>query len=147
MSYSFPHRGFLEDDIWSTLTIESLYYKTKTLGLPQSSTNIGNCILWCFSLFFPLGVKKFCLVYRNYLGFFPHDFLKIIPTFFLKDFWGSYILYCIFWFFSHRVFKELFDWLQDHEKIKLITGPQENENWSRGSVTKKLELVINFCNS
>ena len=46
--------------------------------------------------------------------------------------------------FSHRVFKEFFDWLQDYKNIKLITRPQEEENWSRGSVMKKPELVINF---
>ena len=49
--------------------------------------------------------------------------------------------------FSHRVFKEFFDWLQDYKNIKLITRPQEEENWSRRSVMKKLELVINFYNS
>ena len=49
--------------------------------------------------------------------------------------------------FSHRVFKEFFDWLQDYKNIKLITRPQEEENWSRGSVMNKLRLVINFYNS
>ena len=29
--------------------------------------------------------------------------------------------------FSHGVFKEIFDWLQDHKKIKLITRPQEGQ--------------------
>jgi len=48
--------------------------------------------------------------------------------------------------FSHRVFEGAF---------RLITRPQENQidykttrrtNWSRGSVVKKIRLVINFCN-
>ena len=48
--------------------------------------------------------------------------------------------------FSHRVFKEIF---------RLITRPQEDQidykttkriNWSRGSVVKKIKLVINYYN-
>ena len=125
MSSSFPHRGFLEDDIWSILTIGSRCYQTKTLCLSQGSTNIGNCILWCFSLFFPLGFKEFCLVYRYYFGF-SHRVFQRFSSHFPERFLGE--IYCIASpDFSHRVFKELFDWLQDHKKIKLITSPQEGQ--------------------
>ena len=41
----------------------------------KGSNNIGYCISWCFSLFFPLGFKEFCLVYRYYFGF-PIGFFK-----------------------------------------------------------------------
>jgi hypothetical protein len=95
-----------------------------------------NCILWCFSLFFPLGLKEFCLVYRNYFGFSHRVFQRFSSHFFWKVFRGV-IYYIASPDFSYRVFKELFDWLQDHKKIKLITRPQDEENWSRGSVTKK----------
>ena len=44
-----------------------------------------------FLLIFPLDLKEFCLVYPILLWFFPQSFLKILLTFFLKGFWGSYI--------------------------------------------------------
>ena len=44
----------------------------------KGSNNIGDCISWCFSLFFPLGFKEFCLVYRYYFGFSHRVFQRFI---------------------------------------------------------------------
>ena len=112
-------QGFLEDDIWSILTIGSRCYQTKTLNLSRGSTNIGKCIVWCFSLFFPLGFKEFCLVYWKYFGFPHRVFQRFSSHFFWKVFGG--VIYIASPDFFHRIFKEFFDWLQDHKKIKLIT--------------------------
>ena len=72
-----------------------------------------------FFLIFPLGLKEFCLVYPNYFGFTHRVFQRFSSHFSWKGFWG--VIYITSPDFSHRVFKELFDWLQDHKKIKLIT--------------------------
>ena len=48
--------------------------------------------------------------------------------------------------FSQGFFKELYDWLQDHEKIKLITRLQEEQIDQGGVLRKKIGLVINFHN-
>ena len=40
----------------------------------KGSNNIGDCISWCFSLFFPLCFKEFWLVYRYYFGFSHRGF-------------------------------------------------------------------------
>ena len=76
------------------------------------------------------------------LWFFPQGFSKILLTFFLKSFWGV-IYYIASPDFSYRIFKELFDWLQDHKKIKLITRPQEGQIDQGGVLWKNWELVIN----
>ena len=44
-------------------------FRLRLWVLLKVSNNIGNCISWCFSLFFPLSFKEFCLVYRYYFGF------------------------------------------------------------------------------
>ena len=75
--------------------------------------------------------------FRNYFSFSHRVFQWFSSHFFLKGFWGV-IYYIASADFSQRVFKELFDWLQDHKKIKLITRPQEEENWSRGVLWRNL---------
>ena len=55
--------------------------------------------------------------------------------------------------FPTEFFKELYDWLQDTRRSKLITRPQEDQidykttrrtNWSRRSVTKENRLSDQF---
>ena len=112
------------------------------MGLSQESTNIGNCILLCFSLFFPLGFKEFCLVYRYYFGFSHRVFQRFSSHFSWKVF-GRDILYCISWFFPWG-FQGVIRLIQDHKKIKLITRPWEEQIDQRGVLRRKIELVINL---
>ena len=128
----FSPLGFLEDDIRSILTIGSRCYQTKTLGLSQGSTNIDNCILWCFSLFFPLGFKEFCLVYWNYFGF-SHRVFQRFSSHFSENVFRGDILYCISLFFP-----------QDFQGvIRLITRSQEDQIDYK--TTRRRKLIKGEC--
>ena len=73
-------------------------------------------------------------------------FSPIFPKGFKEFFHDIYIHTYISWFFPQGFFKELFDWLQDHKKIKFITRPQEEQIDQGGVLWRKIGLVINFHN-
>ena len=78
LSSSFPHQGFWKmifDAYWPYCQSVS---RLRLWVYLKGSNNINDCILWCFSLFFPLGFKEVCLIYQYYFGFFHRVFQRFI---------------------------------------------------------------------
>ena len=65
----FPHQGFWKMIFEAYWPNGQIVFRLRLCVYLKGSNNIGDYISWCFSLFFPLGFKEFCLVYRYYFGF------------------------------------------------------------------------------
>ena len=88
------------------------------------------------SPYFPTGFEGVLPSIPKFSLIFPTGFFKDSPHIFPERFLGE--IYCFASpDFSYRVFKEFFDWLQDHEKIKLITRPQEGQINQGGVLEEK----------
>ena len=67
--YFFSQR-FFEDNIYDILIFDQIVFRLcLSRHLKGLLTLEITFISWCFSLFFPLGFKEFCLVYRYTLVF------------------------------------------------------------------------------
>jgi hypothetical protein len=92
----FSPSGFLEDDIRAYWPYGQGVIRLRLWAYLKKSNNIGDCISWAFSLFFPLVFKEFYLIYRYYFGFFPLGFSKEFPHIFPKRFLWEVVILSIF---------------------------------------------------
>jgi hypothetical protein len=74
----FPHWGFWKMIFKAYWPYGQGVFRLRLLVYRKWSNNIGDCISCCFSLFFPLGFKEFCLVYRYYFGFSHRVFQRFL---------------------------------------------------------------------
>ena len=96
------------------------------------------------SSYFPTGFDGVLPSIPELLWFFPQDFPKILLTFFLKGFWGRYIVLHLLIFPIGFSRSYSIDSRPQEDQIDYKTTRRTNR--SRGSVMKELGISDQFCN-
>ena len=70
----FSSQSFFEDNIYDILISDETIFRLCLWEYLNDLLTLELYISCCFSLFFPMGFKEFCLVYRYILVSFPQGF-------------------------------------------------------------------------